>query len=54
MSYAMTLDEYDEKKLQKELEGRRQARADGLCDCCHRPFNVEPSCRMFARHRGEV
>ncbi len=51
MSHLMDLDEYDEAALRAELKQRSDARAQGLCDYCKRPWSEKP-CRFRARHQA--
>ena len=50
MSYSRDLDEYADVELVGEIERRKTARAQGLCDYCNRPVREE-SCRFPLRHR---
>lgn len=47
---SLGLREFHEQALRDELERRRKARLDGLCDYCNRPHNT-PSCKFGGRHQ---
>ena len=54
MSYSLGLDEMRESVLRGELEARRVARQNGLCDYCHRPQRCKPACKFPDRHEGRT
>ena len=49
MGYPLDLDEMSEIRLVAELAERKENRAKGLCDYCHRSGST-PSCKMSVRH----
>lgn len=50
VSYRKDIDEYSEGDLRRELRQRAADQAADLCDYCHHPAGVEPSCRFRDRH----
>lgn len=49
MSYPLDITEQTERRLENELERRREARAAGTCDYCGRLPNT-PACQFPDRH----
>lgn len=50
MGYQLDLDEMSSESLLEELHRRKADHAKGLCDYCHRPVGVKPSCKFPERH----
>lgn len=53
MSYPRDLDEFEDIELFQEIERRKDDRAKGLCDYCHRAYTTS-ACRFADRHRAPV
>lgn len=49
MSYERDLDEFTTERLEAELQARRKARHDHLCDYCFKPYS-DPKCKFPERH----
>lgn len=49
MSYPKDLEDYSDDELKNELMRRDQARRNGLCDYCMRPYMLRP-CKYLGRH----
>jgi hypothetical protein len=50
MGYEFLLKDFDTKVLEKELERRKKAAEQNICDFCERWQGTYPPCRHIERH----